>query len=70
MSIKNISKALCTGCGICLDSCPTDVIRLSGEQRAVIAYPDDCQTCFLCEEDCPENAIEVAPEILPAPTPY
>ncbi|MDP2645477.1 MAG: ferredoxin family protein [Desulfobacterales bacterium] len=70
MSIKHISKERCTGCGICLDSCPTDVIRLDQDQRAIIAYPDDCQTCFLCEEDCPENAIEVAPEILAAPTPY
>ncbi len=70
MTIKSIIKERCTGCGVCLDSCPNDVIRLGDDKRARIAYPDDCQTCYLCEEDCPEGAIEVSPHIAPPPTPY
>ncbi|MDP2719355.1 MAG: 4Fe-4S dicluster domain-containing protein [Dehalococcoidia bacterium] len=70
MTIKRIDRELCDSCGICLDSCPDDVIRFDGEDKAVIVYPADCQTCFLCEEDCPRAAIEVAPEILPVPRPY
>lgn len=70
MTIKRIVRELCDGCGICLDSCPTDVIRLDEEKRAEITYAEDCQTCFLCEEDCPRGAIEVSPEIDPPPAPY
>ena len=70
MTISRIILDRCDGCGLCVDSCPTDVIRLGKEKKAAIAYPDDCQTCFLCEEDCPRGAIEVAPEIIPPPTPY
>jgi NAD-dependent dihydropyrimidine dehydrogenase PreA subunit len=70
MTIERINRDLCDGCGICVDSCPTDVIRLDVEKKASIVYPDDCQTCFLCEEDCPLEAIWVAPEIIPPPTPY
>jgi NAD-dependent dihydropyrimidine dehydrogenase PreA subunit len=70
MTIKYIDRDLCDGCGICVESCPTDVIRLNGDTKAVIAYPDDCQTCYLCEEDCPQEAIAVSPEIIPPPTPY
>lgn len=70
MTIKQIDRDLCDGCGICVDSCPSDVIRLNGDNKATIAYPDDCQTCFLCEEDCPQEAIAVSPEIIPPPTPY
>lgn len=68
MSIKSISKELCDGCGICLDSCATDVIRMGEDQKASIAYPEDCNGCFLCQMDCPQKAIYVTSETsLPVP---
>jgi ferredoxin len=33
----------------------------------VIARPDDCQTCFMCELYCPADAIYVAPDCDPGP---
>ena len=55
-----IDERVCTGCGACVDSCPTDVIRMKeGKARAV--YAEDCQGCFLCEFDCPVEAIRVQP---------
>lgn len=53
----------CTGCGICVESCPMDVLRLSpSETGTTIAYPEyggDCQACLLCVIDCAREAIKV-----------
>lgn len=63
MSIERIDLELCTGCGICVNSCPMDVIRMDEKiKKAVIKYPEDCMLCDFCEIDCPENAIYVSPE--------
>ena len=56
----NIEEKICTGCGACVDSCPTDVIRMHAS-KARVTYPEDCQGCFLCEFDCPVDAIMVFP---------
>jgi len=62
MSIERIDSELCTGCGICVNSCPMDVIRMDREsKKAVIKYPEDCMLCEWCALDCPENAIYVSP---------
>ena len=56
----NIDEKLCTGCGACRDSCPTDVIRMKAS-KAYVEYGEDCQGGFLCEFDCPVDAIYVQP---------
>ncbi len=67
--ITNIYEEKCTGCGICVDICPLDTLRMNDKGKAYIAYPDDCMTCFQCEMECPSNAIYVHPfkEVLPSP---
>ncbi|MBW1799517.1 MAG: 4Fe-4S dicluster domain-containing protein [Deltaproteobacteria bacterium] len=73
MGIKNINEALCTGCNICVQDCPMDVIRLNeATGKAYIAYARDCAVCYICETGCPEEAIEVSPESswLPIILPY
>ena len=63
MAIEKINEDLCTGCGICMDACPVDVIRMSEyENVARIKYPLDCITCFSCELECPQQAIYVGAE--------
>jgi NAD-dependent dihydropyrimidine dehydrogenase PreA subunit len=60
--IESVDTEKCTGCEICLMVCPTDVFRPDPECGLVlIAYPEDCQTCFSCELDCPVDAIYVSP---------
>ncbi|OGA08576.1 MAG: hypothetical protein A3G26_10185 [Betaproteobacteria bacterium RIFCSPLOWO2_12_FULL_65_110] len=60
MGIRKIDVKLCIGCNVCVDVCPMDVIRIDPVgNKAYIKYRRDCQSCFLCEVECPEDAIEV-----------
>ena len=55
-----IDDQLCTNCGMCLNSCPTDVFHINAQTERVEAlYPRDCHVCFLCVADCPAGAIKV-----------
>ncbi|HEX9879858.1 MAG TPA: ferredoxin family protein [Candidatus Binatia bacterium] len=68
MNYVKIDQIVCTGCGACVDSCPTDVIRMESRSRkANVVYAEDCQVCFLCEFDCPVDAILVSPRGWPEP---
>jgi NAD-dependent dihydropyrimidine dehydrogenase PreA subunit len=60
MSLVSVRDYACTGCGVCVESCPVDVLRLdSATHKAVPLYAEDCQACFLCAIDCPRDAIDV-----------
>ena len=67
VAIKTIASNLCEPCSLRLgegcpvaESCHTDAIRLGEEGFPHIAYPDDCDSCFLCQLDCPNGAVEVS----------
>ena len=50
----------CTGCGLCVESCPNDALRLVEG----VAQLDEarCSACEACVEACPEGAILVVQE--------
>ncbi len=63
MAIEKIDPELCTGCGICVESCSVDVIRMDeSSEKAIIRYPQDCMLCEFCALDCPEGAITITPD--------
>jgi NAD-dependent dihydropyrimidine dehydrogenase PreA subunit len=70
MAITKIEKTLCTNCNTCIEVCPLDVLRVSDE-GPLIAYGEDCQSCYLCRLYCPAGAITVTPDrARPTPLPF
>jgi ferredoxin len=56
--VKTMVKVIaeeCVACGICVDACPQDAIKV--EDIAVI---DDskCVDCGACVDECPSSAIK------------
>jgi len=57
---------ICTGCGICLNVCPTQVYdwretasHPTSEKKAFPARESECACCYQCEAQCPVQAIRV-----------
>lgn len=59
--IELISESRCTSCDRCVEICPTNVFDAVDGGIPVIARPDQCQTCFMCELYCPVDAMYVDP---------
>lgn len=53
-----VDSAECSGCGICIDSCPNSVLDLN-DDIAVASNEDECDGCATCQEDCPMSCIEI-----------
>ncbi len=53
-----IDPETCTGCGTCVEWCPTDAIALDTEG---VARPDEnaCLGCGVCSRFCPDSAISL-----------
>lgn len=48
----------CTGCGICLEVCPHEVLAAGGKAVEIIDL-DACMECGACSMNCPFQAISV-----------
>jgi len=50
---------------ICHEVCPLDIIAWDDDKNLpYVAYPDECQLCFICQEECPDEAIKVKVPII------
>lgn len=53
-----IDPETCTGCGDCLEVCPTEALALENDV-AIVARPEACNYTAYCEPICPVDAIEI-----------
>ena len=63
-----IDRTLCTGCGTCVDACPTGVISLDENECVSTIDPALCDECLECLNVCPNDAIQrvESPDLAPA----
>lgn len=61
MSKPVINVDECSGCGTCVDSCPSGVLELADDVAKAV-NEDECTACGTCAEECPMEAIEVEEE--------
>jgi NAD-dependent dihydropyrimidine dehydrogenase PreA subunit len=57
-----IDEERCTGCGECVDACPTGALQLV-EGQAALTEPEACAYCADCEDLCPQGAIGLPYEV-------
>ncbi len=59
----HIIENRCKGCGLCVEYCPREVLKMSdsfnqkGYHPPYVTEPPGCVACGFCEEVCPEFAI-------------
>jgi ferredoxin len=53
-----LDKDECTGCGLCVEVCPRQVIAM-GDKKAHIVDRDACIECGACQRNCPFGALTV-----------
>ena len=56
-----VDDALCNGCDVCIDVCPSNVYASDpeGGNLPVVVYPRECWYCGACVMDCPTSAIKL-----------
>jgi NAD-dependent dihydropyrimidine dehydrogenase PreA subunit len=58
--IINIDTEKCIGCKHCYEVCPLDIYTWNEElKRPIIAYEEECQMCFVCQEECQVDALRI-----------
>lgn len=50
-------KNSCTGCGLCVKTCPVNALSINNEKKAVVS--EDCTLCSICVDSCPFGALAV-----------
>ena len=61
--IPDIDLDTCTGCGTCVEWCPSGAVGMV-DGKAVIIKPQDCYYCADCEAVCSYKAIKCPFDII------
>ncbi|HUV42157.1 MAG TPA: 4Fe-4S binding protein [Sedimentisphaerales bacterium] len=56
MPVK-IDKEKCTGCGSCVEECPSEAIKMVNDKAVIDS--EACIDCGVCVDACPAESIEL-----------
>jgi heterodisulfide reductase subunit C len=58
----SIDESLCSGCGICISSCPFEALKLEtkDDKYTVRLAIESCRGCGVCSAACPAGAIAMS----------
>ncbi len=59
--IVEAALTACTGCGACVEHCPTGIIHLADKLPAIDFSAGECTFCGACSAHCPEPVFTGAP---------
>lgn len=65
-----IEQPFCKGCGLCVSSCPQNILYLNGKNKIAVKDISQCIFCGICEARCPDFAIWVVKDLRPTETVY
>ncbi|MEW5937542.1 MAG: 4Fe-4S binding protein [Candidatus Thermoplasmatota archaeon] len=51
-----VNEDECVGCGVCVDACPQEAIKLNEVAKV---DPSLCVDCGTCVDECPNGAISL-----------
>lgn len=63
MSVPEVNQEICTGCGDCVNYCPSGAVAVVNG-KATVVNADACDYCTECETICPSGAIKCPFEII------
>ncbi len=58
MKVRVTVSEACDACGVCVETCPTDVFEVKGGE--VVTHEERCIYCRGCEAICPKGAIKLS----------
>lgn len=59
-----VNEDLCTGCGVCVENCPSGALQMTPYFKASIDM-EECIRCGDCHDICPSEAVRHDSEKIP-----
>jgi Fe-S-cluster-containing hydrogenase component 2 len=56
-----VDKERCTGCGVCVESCPAGAISI--EDAVAVMHMEECIRCGVCHDVCPVGCLRHESEL-------
>lgn len=60
--IHKVDHDKCTGCAVCVENCPQEVMeifQMGLKKKARLKDPELCVVCLYCQKMCPYGAVTV-----------